>query len=153
MKQYAFVNSNGEVGHTISPALDSDYTPGVVYDGLTCVEIGIDADPLEYLQTKLYIDNAWVTRTTRPSPEHDWDPSSTSWVYNSEQGMAKLRKDRNLKLTATDWTQIPDNSLTEEQVTEARTYRTSLRNITNGITLPLTEPPSITWPTPPSFLG
>ena len=82
MKQYAFVNSNGEVGHTISPALDSDYTPGVVYDGLTCVEIGIDADPLEYLQTKLYIDNAWTTRAVRPSPEHDWDASSASWVYN-----------------------------------------------------------------------
>ena len=153
MKQYAFVNSNGEVGHTISPALDSDYTPGVVYNGLTCVEIGIDADPLEYLQTKLYIDNAWTTRAVRPSHEHDWDASSASWVYNSDQGMANLRKDRNLKLTATDWTQIPDNTLTEEQVAEARVYRTSLRNITQGISLPLTEPVTVTWPTPPDFIA
>ena len=150
--QYAFVNSDGEIEHTISPATDSDYTVGNTYNGLTCVEIGSSADPEVYIKTKVYVNSAWVTRTERPSDEYDWNSSSNTWVYNSDRGMAALRKDRNSRLGKSDWTQVSDNSLTDSQVTEAQTYRTGLRNITNGITLPLTAPPSVTWPTKPSFI-
>ena len=150
--QYAFVNSDGEVEHTISPASDNDYTVGNTYNGLTCVQMAVDDDPIEFITKRVYVNNAWVTRTARPSDEYDWNSSSNTWVYNSDRGMAALRKDRNSRLGASDWTQVSDNSLTDSQVTEAQTYRTALRNITNGITLPLTAPPSVTWPTKPSFI-
>ena len=54
-------------------------------------------------------------------------------------------------LYGTDWTQVPDNTLTETQREEARTYRTALRNVTNGLTVP-NNIDNMTWPTRPSFL-
>ena len=48
--------------------------------------------------------------------------------------MNVLRTERNRLLTESDWTQMPDTSLSEEQKTQWQTYRQSLRDLTNGIT-------------------
>ena len=56
-----------------------------------------------------------------------------------------VRKDRNVKLQDSDWTQIIDSPLTDEKKTEWQTYRQSLRDITKQ-----SDPFNITWPTEPS---
>lgn len=69
---------------------------------------------------------------------------------------AKLRRVRNQKLTQSDWTQLPDATLTESQKLNWQTYRQSLRDWPSVI-----DPDSFsiddandlvndTWPTPPA---
>ena len=51
-----------------------------------------------------------------------------------DMAMEDLRAKRNKDLQDSDWTQLPDNTLTSEQRNAWMQFRTELRNITNGIT-------------------
>ena len=55
-----------------------------------------------------------------------------------------IRDRRNVFLTESDWTQLPDSPLTNQKQTEWQIYRQSLRDITTQL-----NPFSIEWPTPP----
>ena len=48
--------------------------------------------------------------------------------------ITNLRTKRNKDLQDSDWTQLPDNTLTSEQRNAWMQFRTELRNITNGLT-------------------
>jgi hypothetical protein len=50
-----------------------------------------------------------------------------------DMAMADLRARRNKDLQDSDWTQLPDNTLTSEQRNAWMQFRTELRNITNGL--------------------
>ena len=54
------------------------------------------------------------------------------------------RSQRNGLLYQSDWTQLPDTKLTDEQKATWATYRQALRDITKQ-----TDPLNIVWPTPP----
>tara|TARA_Y100000004_G_scaffold97319_1_gene108934 strand:- start:440 stop:739 length:300 start_codon:yes stop_codon:yes gene_type:complete len=51
-----------------------------------------------------------------------------------DRAMADLRQRRNSLLLSSDWTQLPDTTLTNTQKQSWMQYRTELRNITNGLT-------------------
>jgi hypothetical protein len=48
--------------------------------------------------------------------------------------ITNLRAKRNKDLQDSDWTQLPDNTLTSEQRNAWMQFRTELRNITDGLT-------------------
>ena len=78
----------------------------------------------------------------------------TEWVLDWDLVALSADEARALRdelLASTDWTQVSDNTLTDAQREEARTYRTALRNITSSLSNP-ENVDAITWPTPPSFL-
>lgn len=54
--------------------------------------------------------------------------------------------EKNTRLFQCDWTQLPDVTLTPEQVAAWRVYRQQLRDYMNGVTDPF-HPPA--WPVPP----
>jgi len=59
----------------------------------------------------------------------------TAWNNGAfDRAMADLRQRRNTLLSASDWTQLPDTTLTNAQKQAWMQYRTELRNITNGLT-------------------
>jgi hypothetical protein len=58
-----------------------------------------------------------------------------------------LRLQRNSKLTACDWTQLPDVTLTPTEVANWRVYRQQLRDYMAQVTNPFAPP---AWPVPPS---
>ena len=62
------------------------------------------------------------------------------------QAGASVRAERDRKLTASDWTQMPDSALTSDKKTEWAAYRTSLRDLPSASGFPHT----IAWPTEPS---
>jgi hypothetical protein len=69
------------------------------------------------------------------------DPNTLSNKIYNKKGQ------RNNLLLESDWTMLSDNSLTEEQKTEATTYRQALRD------LPAQEGfPDVEFPTKPDFL-
>ena len=60
--------------------------------------------------------------------------------------MDALRGQRNMLLTMSDWSQLPDVPLTAEQVEAWRTYRQSLRDYPSTVVDPFNPP---AFPTPP----
>jgi hypothetical protein len=50
-----------------------------------------------------------------------------------DRAMADLRSKRDRLLAASDWTQLPDTTLTNTQKQSWMQYRTELRNITDGL--------------------
>jgi len=148
MKQFAFVTSEGIVSRTASPGQDDMYTDGEYYDGLLCVEIPVDADALSYHRSKWYKDGTWLTRSEKPNDFHYWRGASESWVLDSEKIRSILRFERDQKLYASDWTQIPDAPLTPEQKTAWQTYRQALRDVPAN-NADITDLDQVVWPTQP----
>jgi hypothetical protein len=64
--------------------------------------------------------------------------------YTEAEAMQALRTERNLRLVNSDYTQLPDVTLTEAQVEAWRVYRQELRDITENIVWNVT-----TWPSKP----
>lgn len=108
--------------------------------------------------------------SSRPSPEflHHvvsgapvWDAGLAAWVGTwvqqpftpqevqaaETEALNGLRAERDRKLYACDWTQLPDVPLTPTQVTAWRAYRQALRGYMGTVTDPF-HPPA--WPVPPS---
>lgn len=58
-----------------------------------------------------------------------------------DQAWATVRQDRNFRLSRSDWTQLADSPLNEQQKNLAATYRQQLRDITEQ-----SDPFNIVWP-------
>ena len=55
------------------------------------------------------------------------------WAEDPEGVKASLRPERNRLLAASDWTQLNDTDLTEEEIAAWAEYRQGLRNLTDDI--------------------
>ena len=73
----------------------------------------------------------WHQETT-PIPKADIEAQFP--IVEFDIAMEDLRAKRNKDLQDSDWTQLPDNTLTSEQRNAWMLFRTELRNITNGLT-------------------
>ena len=74
-------------------------------------------------------------------------PLSTEELQSkSDEQAAVVRRNRDAKLAASDWTVLVDSPLTEEKQTEWKTYRQALRDISSGEGFPYT----VAWPSEPS---
>ena len=72
------------------------------------------------------------------------------WLEGAfDRAIADLRQRRNGLLSSSDWTQLPDTTLTTAEKTAWMNYRTELRNITNGLTT-VEEVNSVKFPTKPA---
>lgn len=60
-----------------------------------------------------------------------------------------VREDRNALLAGCDWTQLPDNGLSDSKKAEWATYRQSLRDLTTTYSS-ATDRSGVTFPTEPS---
>ena len=76
------------------------------------------------------------------------DPDTRTEDEKKAENLFILRKKRNRKLEISDWTQLPDTSLSDAKKTEWANYRQSLRDITNGLTT-VADIEEVTWPTKP----
>ena len=72
----------------------------------------------------------WLNGTT-PIPVADIEAQFP--IVEFDMAMEDLRTKRNKDLQDSDWTQLPDNTLTSEQRNAWMLFRTELRNITNGL--------------------
>ena len=60
-------------------------------------------------------------------------------------GWVSVRSERNARLAACDWTQLPDSPLSNVEAQEWASYRQALRDITDQA-----DPFNITWPKEPA---
>ena len=67
--------------------------------------------------------------------EAEFNALKKSWEDGAlDRAFKKLREKRNNLLQECDWTDLPNAVLLNEKKTEWQTYRTNLRDITNGLT-------------------
>lgn len=76
-----------------------------------------------------------------PSKKPSWETvqaevPNAKWNY--------VRRDRNVKLTRSDWTQLADSQLTKVKRDKWKAYRQALRDITKQA-----NPDNVDWPTAP----
>jgi len=79
------------------------------------------------------INGIAVKMTAEEEAEHNkevklWEDGALDRAFK------KLREKRNNLLQECDWTDLPNAVLLDEKKTEWQTYRTNLRDITNGLT-------------------
>lgn len=82
--------------------------------------------------------------TSIPRPS-DAEIDAKAAEYEAETACAACRDKRNALLSACDWTQIPDTSLTEAERGEWATYRQALRDVPQQAGFPN----EVIWPTKP----
>ena len=83
----------------------------------------------------------WLNGTT---PISTADIEAQFSIIEFDRAMADLRSKRNKLLVETDHHALADQTLSDDM----RTYRQSLRDITNGLTT-VEDINSVTWPTKP----
>jgi len=95
---------------------------------------------------------------------HFWDGSSfvfignppnrhaiyngTDWEWDAEAFMQDIRALRNSKLGASDWTQVPDAPLTDDEKSAWQSYRQELRDFPSTLDNPASLA-EIVWPMQP----
>jgi hypothetical protein len=78
----------------------------------------------------------------------------TMQIGTTEYNIRWLRIERNKRLAECDWTQIPNNPLTQQQQTVWANYRQALRDMPENTTFPMNEKgyiieEQINWPEKP----
>jgi len=81
-------------------------------------------------------------------PSKSWtDPRDAAWhAAEHERLLGLLRLERDVRLTACDWSQLLDAPLTPEALAAWRVYRQALRDLPDNTA----DPASPVWPTPPT---
>lgn len=96
-------------------------------------------DGQEYFE--IDVDTPVDANTQKVGPNNTFVPYEKP--YDMEQGFLKLRVERNRRLSACDWTQVPDAPVDPQPWA---TYRQALRDLPDG----LSDPRDVVWPTPPA---
>lgn len=71
------------------------------------------------------------------------DPNRTATL--TAEKWVEVRRERNTRVSAADWTQLDDAPFDASNKQQWRTYRQALRDLPQA----QTDPYNITWPTPP----
>jgi DNA replication initiation complex subunit (GINS family) len=66
-------------------------------------------------------------------------------ILSIQTDFSRIRAERTAKLAATDWTQLPDAPLTEEEKQAWADYRQALRDLSESFT----TVDQVVWPTEP----
>lgn len=103
---------------------------------------------LRYFINEHWWVNGFIHLGEKPNKHATWDHVTSAWVWDTELLLADIRTARNAKLRQSDWTQIPDSPLNEEQKAAWATYRQQLRDITEHLT-EVTNTDQVPWPTEP----
>lgn len=157
IKHIAYVDSRGEIMRMKNGAAANNPPEG--WDPntqLTIFHITYDIGSRRNWMIEHYYDftdKEFKTRGPKPNRHATWNDNYPRWEWDSEDIRNEIRDLRNQKLFYCDWTIAADSPLSEEQKTEARTYRQSLRDFPSDVDLTnITNVSEVVWPVEPSFL-
>lgn len=141
-------------GQIVSVSYPQAETPSEgVLGEMRIVHLSENDIPTNFKEPKFFITNFWwdngfVEVGEKPNQYATWDTSSSEWVWDSLLLIEDVRKVRNNKLRASDWTRMDDNGLDDDTREIWAIYRQELRDITNNID-DITHVDDVVWPTQP----
>ena len=136
-------------GVTIPYQQPSGWENGVIKEGVLLQEIPMDTDNSDWIQNKIWQNNAWADKPTRPSSRHNWTANGWELQIDSDEEWRVIRSTRDGMLTASDFSQIADSPLSDTQKASYRAYRQELRDLPANQSS-VTTYDDIVWPTGPS---
>tara|TARA_B110000093_G_scaffold87414_1_gene94647 strand:+ start:839 stop:1288 length:450 start_codon:yes stop_codon:yes gene_type:complete len=148
MIKVAMVKDNGEIQTIVCPSVDSLYEDGQDCGEVTARILPFETDTMNALELTYWHNDAWATRTARPSHLSVWEGHDTGWVTPVEPLGSVIRDKRGILLINSDWTQVPDTPLADAKKAEWAEYRQALRDLPQDY-LSATSLDDITWPTKP----
>jgi hypothetical protein len=98
-----------------------------------------DSNTHKLVSCEPYIDGEWVYLVTVENK------TAEEIAADTQSKASQVRANRNALLSACDWTQLPDVSISKK--TEWATYRQALRDITNDSLFP-----NVTFPNNPDYV-
>lgn len=150
--------STGEILRIFFPQRDTP-PQGIDDDGIRTLHVYEDnlppgCDDLRYFINEHWFVYPWFVHIgKKPNKHARWEPTSSEWVWDTSKVISDIREVRNGKLKQSDWTQLPDSPLTEEQKAEAQAYRQALRDVTIGLAAKNPEShETYPWPEKPIFI-
>lgn len=160
IKYIIYINeSTGEIQSIVFPQNKVPSEGLIKNDSVRVVHVTEETLPEGCNDLRYFMDNFiyngtdFVNVGKKPNEYAKWDLQNNKWKWSSSFILNDIKKVRNRKLGAADWTQIPDNSLTSEQKEEARIYRQNLRDFPSTLDMDAIQSVNdVIWPTPPSFL-
>ena len=96
--------------------------------------------------TKIQINN--TVRDMTAEEQAAYDARQVTPLSALNLSLSDLRENRNKLLQECDWIELNNAPLTSSKKTEWQTYRTKLRDITNGLDT-VDKVKAVTWPTKP----
>lgn len=148
-RTYAFVDiDTGDVKFTQTVSSMVNLTDGEINGDSLVVDITDDQENEFVYATSKYYDNGWKDKPIKPGNHYKW--TTTGWEFDYDRFWSEIRSQRDTLIRHTDWTQLPDAPLTEQQKTEWQTYRQALRDvpINNSTATSLEE---VVWPAAPTL--
>lgn len=94
---------------------------------------------------KALVDCATGTTTITPLTSEEQAQQTADAAVAADAQWEVLRAERDTRLSACDWTQLPDNGLAPADVDAWATYRQALRDLPANTT----DPGNPVWPVPP----
>ena len=90
----------------------------------------------EFINTTVwdYEEQKWARVEHRPEAPANWDSVQKVWIIDSARVADSIRVERNRRLVQSDWTQLGDVPLTDEQQAAWNDYRKQLRDLPNNLT-------------------
>lgn len=108
-------------------------------------DVFIETDRLCAPDTDYFNNGLIIKKPEKPSSSCFWNDATFTWVENIQLKEVEVKGYRNVLLNGSDWTQIPNGPLTEQQQQEWAVYRQELRDIASQSGYPF----NVIWPTPP----
>lgn len=148
MINVAFLTSAGEIQQWCSPGDDNQWPDGSMVGDLTVKHMDISINLVEFSKTHIwgYVEQAWILREPKPSAFYTW--INGTWVFQYDNFWYEVRRQRDAKLYSSDWTQLPDAPLTQQEKTDWTNYRQALRDVPQN-NVGVTSLDDVVWPTPP----
>jgi hypothetical protein len=118
---------------------------------LESLQLNIDFDTQDYIEGNYlrefyYIQNNEPVEISRPPDVwYDFNYNTKQWVANRDKAIDFISEKRKKLLIDSDWTQLPNGPLTQQQQEAWAVYRQQLRDIPQQSGYPF----NVVWPTPP----
>jgi len=145
MIYYIATIKNGQI-QTLKLASGDNAAEGVQENGTTLVHIDFPIDNrIEFIETN-YWDGKWLQRERPPNEHSSWNGSS--WEWDLESLMPQVRSVRNAMLVRSDWTQMPDSPLSEDDKLDWQIYREELRSL-SFVQDNISNVKDVDWPAEP----
>ena len=141
----------GQIDYIMSVNNNSDFSEAGFYGEHQTFQIETGVDHIKAVEESYYDydDNMFKTRSKQPAMHYVWTKDK-KWELDDTALMVDFRRHRTNKLVFSDWTQIADAPLTDEQKEEWKTYRQTLRDLTKNLPDGFDTLDGYVWPSEPS---
>ena len=144
---FAFANlATGNIESVLDVGLmATNYQNGQIQGDHIMLDV-TDRDDRHLLITeRAYKDGEWILRPPQPNIYYDWNNEQEIWIL-SNRLLEEVRAKRNKMLNSSDWTQMADSPLTDDEKITWAIYRQALRDITAHLD-GVTDMADVPWPT------